>query len=82
MLPLAVRNWHSATAKNGNAVLLRSIPSRVESNARALGPEIAAAAHCSVTEVANTSSSGQSFCSRNSMFCITFTALTVVVVIR
>ncbi len=58
----------------------RSITSSA-STSRAIGPASAAAAHCSVTDVANTSSSGHSTCSRHSRCCMTLTAFTVVVVI-
>ena len=51
------RTWHAPTARNGNAAFDTSMSTSVASTSRAFGPDSAAADHCSVTDVAYTSSS-------------------------
>ena len=80
--PAELRTLHSPTARNGNAEFDTSMSATAARTSRALGPDNAAADHCSVTDVTYTSRSGQSIWSNDSRCCITCPALMVVVVIR
>ena len=52
------------------------------SSSRLRGPTTATVAHCSVTDVSQTRSSGHSVCSHSSIHSSTVAALPVVVVVR
>ena len=65
---------------NGKPASSTGASSTAFTSSRARGPATATCAHCSVTEIACTSSSGQRHCAQNSRCAITSPAAAVVVV--